>query len=276
MRKLYITDLDGTLLNDNAELSESSKTKIKSLINDGANFTVATARTFATVIDMFDGIGLSLPLVLMNGVMIYDPIKRKAIKSHLIETETVRNIIDIFNKHNMHPLVYFDLSDRLEIKYSDLSHKYQMEYVNNRNQAKGKLFTYSPSVTVSDEDKIVYLVTLDKYENIIDLYNEIKEIDGITCAFYRDNYTDCYFFEIFAKGVSKASGLSEVRKIINADKVIAFGDNLNDLEMFKEADEAYAVSNACDELKSAAVSVIGSNNDDSVVRFIYNDFYGER
>lgn len=276
MKKLYITDLDGTLLNDNAQLSELSKSKLKSLINDGAAFTVATARTFATVINLFDGIGLSLPLVLMNGVMIYDPINCKAIKSHTIKTDTVKNIISIFKNRNLYPLVYFDLGDRLEIKYSDLSNKYQMEYVNNRNHSKGKLFTYSPSLSVFDDDKIIYLVTLDKYENIIDLYNEIKKIDDITCVFYKDNYTDCYFFEIFAKGVSKASGLNEVRKITETDKVIAFGDNLNDLEMFKSADEAYAVSNACDELKTVAVSVIGSNNDDSVAKYIYNDFYGEK
>ena len=43
-----------------------------------------------------------------------------------------------------------------------------------------------------------------------------------------------------------------------------FGDSVNDLPMFKAADEAYAVSNALDELKNVATAVIGSNEEDAV------------
>jgi hypothetical protein len=54
--------------------------------------------------------------------------------------------------------------------------------------------------------------------------------------------------------------------------VVVFGDNLNDLPMMEVADYAVAVDNAFDEVKAAADMVIGPNYDDSVARFICEDF----
>ncbi len=272
MSTLYITDLDGTLLNDKAELTEASKKYLNKAIEKGAKFTVATARTFATVMDMFKGVNLTIPVVLMNGVMLYDPVEMKTVYSCGIDYVSAVEVLEKFNKHGLSPLIYYDRGNCLEIKYNSSSNEYQMVYVNKRNHAQGKMFTYSPSLNICKNDKVIYFVALDLYDNIIDLYNDIKTIKNINVAFYRDNYTDCYFLEIFAYGVSKASGLSEIKKIIGADKIIAFGDNLNDIDMFRYADESYAVSDACDELKKEATDIIGSNNDDSVASFIYNHF----
>ena len=47
-------------------------------------------------------------------------------------------------------------------------------------------------------------------------------------------------------------------------KLAVFGDSVNDLSMFRVADEAYAMANAIDEVKAAATEVIGSNNEDAV------------
>lgn len=272
MKTLYITDLDGTLLNDKAELTEATSNYLNESIKKGAFFTLATARTFATVVDMFKDVKLTLPVILMNGVMLYDPINMRSVYSHSIDSYTACLVLDTFKRHSLSPLVYYDKGDCLEIKYNNSSNEFQLAYINNRNHSQGKLFTYSPSLTIEKEDKVIYFVTLDLYENIIELYNNLKTIDNINVAFYKDNYTECYFLEIFAYGVSKASGLSEVKRIIGADRVIAFGDNLNDLDMFKSADESFAVSNACEELKAIATSVIGANNEDSVAKFIYNHF----
>ncbi len=272
MKTLYVTDLDGTLLNENAELTDESRKLLNDAIDKGACFTVATARTFATVIDMFKGINLAFPLILMNGVMLYDPIKRKSVYSHSIDSVTARKVLDVFKNKNLSPLVYYDKGDCLEIQYDSFSNEYQMAYVNKRNHSQGKMFVHSPSLTISEEDKIIYFVILDLYENIIELYNELKSIENINVAFYKDNYTECHFLEIFAKGVSKASGLSDIKELTGAEKIIAFGDNLNDLDMFKSADESYAVSNACDELKKASTDIIGPNTDDSVAKFIFNHY----
>ena len=53
---------------------------------------------------------------------------------------------------------------------------------------------------------------------------------------------------------------------------MAFGDSVNDIPMFKIADEAYAVENALPELKEYATAVIASNEEDGVAEFLKSKF----
>lgn len=270
MSTLYITDLDGTFLNSKAELSKTSKNMINCAIDNGVQFTVATARTFATVMQMFDGIRLELPLVLMNGVMLYDPVKRRIVSSHSIDKESMKQVISVYRNYGIYPLVYRLKDDYLEIEYYSTDNPNQMKYVNKRTESSGKKFVYSSDFSVDGKSEVIYIVTLDTYEKLLPIYKNLKKISGISCVFYRDNYTDCYFLELFSGGISKASAMLEVKNITGSEKVVAFGDNLNDIELFKVADEAYAVENACDELKAISTGIIGSNDNDSVAKYILN------
>lgn len=269
MKTLYITDLDGTLLDSEARLTEKSKKLLSDAIDNGIDFTVATARTFATVMNMFHGIRLKHPLILMNGVMLYDPLRRKIISYRNIEKTAAEKVFDIYRRHKIFPLVYRCVDNMLEIEYYNTDNPYQAKYIGKRNEVDGKRFIYSPEFTFEGKREIIYIVTLDKYERIEPLYRDMIKTDGISCAFYRDNYTDCYFLEIFAENTSKASALAEVKEMVSADKTVAFGDNLNDIDMFRISDEAYAVENACNELKAVSTAVIGSNTEDSVAKFIF-------
>ena len=67
---LYISDLDGTLLNDDAKLSKTTIKLLNKAINKNINFTIATARTPATVCDIMKDINLKIPAILMNGSVI--------------------------------------------------------------------------------------------------------------------------------------------------------------------------------------------------------------
>ena len=60
--------------------------------------------------------------------------------------------------------------------------------------------------------------------------------------------------------------------VMDFDKIVAFGDNLNDIPLFEIADECYAVSNSAEELKKIATGVIGSNDEDAVAEFLLNRF----
>ncbi len=68
--ELFVSDLDGTLLNKDQVISDYSKRELNRLINTGINFAIATARSPATVSDILDGIDIKTPVVLMNGVII--------------------------------------------------------------------------------------------------------------------------------------------------------------------------------------------------------------
>lgn len=274
MKTLFLSDLDGTLLDNSAHLSEYSKTQLQRMITDGLLFSVATARTNATVLKLFNGVGLNLPFILMNGVVIYDPTENKNIKSFAIEHKDVFRIIDIYDRYNKSPMLYYMRDGYLEIAYKSVDNKYQQEYIDARDSLKYKRFKkYEGPLLLDDKDEIIYMVSLDKEEILSPIYNEIVSSQAVNCAFYKDNYTSCNFMECMNKSVSKGKAALELKKILGVDRIIAYGDNLNDIPMFEIADEAYVVSNACDELKAIATGIIDSNDNDGVIRHIASVFY---
>ena len=268
MKTLFLSDLDGTFLNSKAEISQHSAEIIDYLTKQGVLFTVATARTYATVLKMFENIALPCPLVLMNGVTIYDPNQRCILASHPIPTEDGNRIVKEFRDRNVEPMLYFQNGETLDIYYTELTNDYQREYVSQRTDCSGKRFIHSPTPVTLENKNLVYIVALDYYDNIKDIYDAVKSLNIAQCMFYRDNYSDMYFLEIISGTVNKASGALQVKEMIGADKIIAFGDNLNDIPLFEIADESYAVSNAENALKDIATGVIGSNNKDAVAEFI--------
>ena len=272
MKTLYLSDLDGTLLNSDAKLSDNSCRMLNSLIESGMLFSVATARTAATVLDIFSGVKLNVPLILMNGVVLFDFKNNKNLICHSIDTEIADEIIGIFEKNGKSPMLYFQKKDCLQIEYKDLTNIHQVNYVNHRQDLSKKKFVLRDELNVSDSDNLIYIVTLDYPEQIDSVYREITAADKVTCTYYKDNYTDCYFLECMNKKASKASAAEELKKLLGVDRIVAFGDNLNDIPLFRIADEAYAVSGACDELKKIADDVIGSNDDDAVARFLTERF----
>lgn len=276
MRTLFLTDLDGTFLGPDAKVSAESAAIINSLTSKGLLFSIATARTFATVVPLFKQVDLRIPLVLMNGVCIYDPLEKKTLSVHSIPPEAGMQIDSLFERFGKNPLLYFEHDSKLTVKYKALDNDNVRSYVNEREAFFNKTFEQASSFDFSGSGNFVYVVTLDKKDALEGLYGEMKKIKALDCNFYSDNYTDCYFLEAMRSGINKGTGAAELKKTLGADRLIAFGDNINDIPLFKAADECYAVENACDELKSIATGVIGSNSENAVAKFIEKKFYEDR
>ena len=58
------------------------------------------------------------------------------------------------------------------------------------------------------------------------------------------------------------------KEMFGCNKIISFGDSINDIPMFEMSDECYAVANAMDEVKAAATGIIDSNEDDGVAKWL--------
>lgn len=95
MKTLYISDLDGTLLNRSAELSEYAANTLNAMTAKGLCFSIATARTFVSTSKILSRLKLPIPIILMNGVLTYDMKRQnyKKINTLAPEITTVSAII---------------------------------------------------------------------------------------------------------------------------------------------------------------------------------------
>ena len=269
MDKLYISDLDGTLLGSDALLSRETVDGLNKLIEKGINFTVATARTNATVVKMLSEVNIKLPVILMNGVTIYDIGKKEYVVTESISTEGKKHLFDVIKNHIGAGFVYCIDNNELATYYENASSPAARAFIEERERLYGKKFTRVTSFEECLCKNVVYY-SIDAEESTLrEAYEKLSECPDLHIEFYRDIYnTDHWYLEVCSHTASKKNAVKRLRSILSADKVVSFGDNLNDIPMFEASDEAYAVANAKDEVKQRANGVIESNINNGVVKFI--------
>lgn len=262
---LYITDLDGTLLRPDTSISAYSINTLNALIERGVMFTYATARSFASASPLVRDLRLSCPAVIFNGVFIIDPRTGKHLIENTYSAECQGMARELFISENIAPLVYSYIDGEEKVSYLENRLDEVKSYVDSRRGDK-RLRPVSDHKALFEGD-IFYFTVIDP-RDIAPLDRVFTAENGFARNVQKDTYDDMIWYEIYDKNASKANAVKQLAELVNADELVCFGDNFNDISMIKAADIGAAVENAVDELKSAADIIIGSNNNDGVARFI--------
>ncbi len=267
MKTLYITDLDGTLLKYDETISDFTAKTINELVNNGLNFSFATARSFYSASKMVEKLKLNIPAVTFNGTFITDTKTGENIYSNVFDKKDVNFILNFFHEHKLSPIVHsFVNGVEKTLYYKERLNEFSKLNIENKI-GDIRLFPVE-NKKLLNQGEIFYFDCLGTMEEMRPLYDKLKDKYGCICA--KDTYSDMIFFEIMPKNVSKASAIKKLKEILGIDKIVCFGDGLNDIPMFELSDESYAVENACNEIKKIATAVIESNENDGVAKFLLN------
>lgn len=270
MKTLYISDMDGTLLQSNGRLSDYTKEKLNEFYHKGILFSVATARSMVSATPLLEGVRFAAPIVLMNGVFVYDTETKKAVKYHEIDHSVLQGVLDCFYEENLHPFMFLYGDDyKLSIKYTEFDNEGMKGFYNMRVDMLEGRFTPTDDLTVIEKGQHPVYVNYYALPEILDpVVEKLKSIPEIGFAYYKDSYSEDWLVEIYAHTASKAGSAKTAAELVNAKKITAFGDNLNDIIMLQGADTAVAVENAVPRVKEISDVIIGTNNEDSVVKYI--------
>jgi len=107
MSTLYVSDLDGTLLNTNTKLSEKSKEIINTLVQQGVKFTYATSRSFSSASEVIQGLNLSIPVITNNGAFYIEPTNGEIIYSTSFSYEQMKYVSTIFIENKTYTACFF-------------------------------------------------------------------------------------------------------------------------------------------------------------------------
>jgi hydroxymethylpyrimidine pyrophosphatase-like HAD family hydrolase len=205
----------------------------------------------------------------MNGVLIYDIRRKFYVKKETLPPDIVRRVAGDIHETGVDGLLYTLKGETLSTYYERITTPAIRAFVDERVKKYGKPFYRVESFEEIDSD-VIYFTFIDSCANIHRLYDGVKDIHGLHIEKYQDIYSSegLWYMEIFADTASKYNAVKFLREAYGYDRIIAFGDNLNDLPMFAASDFACAVSNAPDEVKDAADLVIGSVDLGGVVEFL--------
>ncbi|NMP38372.1 MAG: HAD-IIB family hydrolase [Clostridiales bacterium] len=273
MKTLYISDLDGTLLNENVEISEFTRKTVNSLCEKGLCFSIATARTAATVGRLLSGMKTGAPAVLMNGACIYDLEKGEYVKTEPISGAALSGLLSAVDSAHLSGFVYTVDDGKLHTYYTDMTNAAAKSFMTERIMKFGKVFTQLDSFSECAEKNVVYYSVVDLKERLLPVYEKLKCVDSLHVEFYPDIYEkNFWFLEAASVRASKFNAVNFLRESCGFDFIVGFGDNLNDLPLFSACDECCAVANAHEQVKSAATRIIGANGEDAVAKYLLEVF----
>jgi len=271
LKTLYVTDLDGTLLRNDKSISDFTVDTLNRLIDEGNLITYASARSFVSSKKLTERIHFQLPVITRNGSVFASHVEDKEIEIARFSEDNISKLKVLLSEvidSTGFLTSYIDGQMFRLFRKEDLTeglNRYLQEHANDKNMI---------SVEKGDElyyGTITYITMIAKKEDLQAAYEKVKALDDWECNFQKDTYSDDFWLEICPKNSTKAKAVLKLKNQLNCDRLVVFGDGVNDLSMFEVADEACAVMNASEEVKNHAGKVILSNEEDGVADFILKD-----
>lgn len=252
MIKLILTDMDGTLLNDNNEINKEFYPTFDKLLNKNIIFGAASGRQYYNLIDRFDKVKENMLFIAENGT--YVVYRGKELMVNSLEKDIAMEIIKIGRK--------------IENAFTILCGKEgaYIESTDPRLIEETKKY-YTRHTIVDDitkvEDEILKVAICDfsgSEINSLKYYKDYMDKTKVTVS-------GKIWLDITSKKANKGFAVKKIQELlkIKYEETMVFGDYLNDVEMMKSAFYSFAMENAHKDLKKVSRFITKSNNDNGVV-----------
>jgi Predicted hydrolases of the HAD superfamily len=272
MPSCYLTDLDGTLLRSDQSMSDYTIAQLTEALEAGTIISYATARSYASSQRVASAIPWRYPVVLYNGAMIYDPLTKRVLGGHFLSPQLSNDIVEAGRQLGLLPLAFaLDGEDREKVLHERLIRSGEVAFYNSRPD--DPRFQEQEQLVIDDSYRPLILTYIGLYDELESLKQTIEQLYGglVHIEFTKDAYIkDHYFLEMSHPLANKGEGARVWVQLVGAElkDVTVFGDNLNDLSMFRAAGTRIAVADAHDQIKQLADRIVGTSNEDAVARYI--------
>lgn len=266
-KHLIFMDIDGTLVDNQQNISLKTKRVITKLQKEGHLFYVATGRKFSSAASIAETLSDQTQVIASNG-SIYS-INKQLVKQQL----SVEALSLIYTAAAELSLPVFFFGEHTVFYTSDLpdyfTQKDQARIANTREKdfialrSLDDLLMHHQAIVngivISETD----LVALNQLKEIL----QKSELLTVSSSYFNN-------LELIPKGISKATAIQAIQKklTIPTERIISFGDGQNDIEMLQASGISVAMGNAEDSVKAAATHVTDTNEADGIANFLSNYF----
>ena len=271
---LYVSDVDHTLLDSAGTLSDHSRVTLNRLLAQGLRFTVASARSSASLRSLLAGLELSLPVIEFNGAFVSDLASGRHHLVHALAPALAADLWALLLADGQVPFVstYDGNADRL---YYDRVRNAGMEwYLEDRRRHRDPRLCRLESLRDGLRDQVVCLTVIGRRCRLLALQRTIdrRHENAVRSYCFENTYSPgWHWLTLLDRRATKEQGVAALRLLrpeLQGCRLVAFGDGANDIGLLQAADVGLAVANAEPELKRQASAVIATNDDDAVARYL--------
>lgn len=267
---LFVSSLQGALLDKEQTLSPYCSYKINDLIIKGCPLSFMTTKALTSVGETFENIKLKYPVIIMNGCALYYPNRNEYKSLQELELSSRKEIEQIFNSFKVNYFSYLINNNKLCCYYLSLDDEGSNSFYRNRNN--NCHYSFVEAIAPSNL-KICQYVLIDKKEKIEQIIQKLNQISSnINIVTYPYSSLEGYqFLKINPSSANKENALEEIKKEYqNLNYQICVGSGRTDIEAMKKSDFSICLNNAPEYIKEHANYVIPSEKPDDLMRLIYN------
>lgn len=237
---LIALDIDGTLINKKGEVLEKTKKAIQEILERGIKVTLATGRIWTSVEYLVKTLGLREPIILHNGALIRDIVRNTILCSFSIENPLKERLVLHLKEAGLDYLFCsVDGNSEHILYYQDPEHIWAQSFLKGYKDIVIQLEDFS-----LENCSLLRALVFGERKRVEALKREL-EGEGLKALFFHGP-TETGFMEVFQEGCSKAQSLEYLaeRMGFKPEKIMAFGDDINDLEMIRYAGCGVAMGTA--------------------------------
>ncbi len=269
---MVVTDLDGTLLNKEKNITKQNLYAIERLRAAGIYFCLCTGRIYGSAAMIADDIDNDFPIISCNGALIKNPSTNQVLYQYTLDNRIAEDIVEKLRKYD---LVYhfYNETTVFSNKLAYAAKTYHDKFAT----AKRKLIDIVVQEDLREQivpanginKFILFTEDLDLKKRVIDDLGEVKGIDI--------SQSGKFNIEVSGNGITKGTGLQKLKEIysIANEELFVIGDEMNDLSMFDEAKFSVAMGNGDDRLKEKAYYITKSNEESVFAHAVNRIVFGE-
>lgn len=264
MYKIIFIDIDGTLRNDEKEISNRTKKAIHRMVEKRIQIVICSGRHRQFVEEVSKEALASGYIISCNGGEIYDYEEKKTIYLNALKNEEA--------------IALWYIAERYDVQAILISNGRKI--VRKQTEDDTDILLEEPIENFLIDNPITQCVfsSLD-LENIRNIKEEIDDIKNIEIV----NLSKCllnnkfpkekpFFLDITCKDTSKGNAIKKLCEYLKIDlkDSVAIGDSYNDITMFEVVGHSVAMGNAPEDIKKIVDEVTDTNNEDGVAKFLEN------
>lgn len=267
---LFVSGFDGAIYGEKTGMTPYSIFELNQLLKDGMAFTIATERTPASLMADIGMLHMKLPIIAMDGAVLYDMNEKRYLACHGLSkelTEKIENFLKAFDLHYFLNVVWQDV---LLIYYHDFKNEEEQKLYHQLRLSPHRNYVYGER----PEDGIVVYILLVVTDETADFVTEkLIEMDKEReILFLRDKSEtpkDYCHLKIYHKNATKEYMMNRLLEKMPQKKTVVFGSNKNDASMMQAADLSFATLDASDDaVKASDYQLKGTG--DSIVRKMFH------
>ncbi len=256
--RLLVSDVDGTLVDKQKNLTPATITAVRRLQAAGVGFTIISARPKSGIMPLVEALGLDAPVAAFNGGLVFRA-SGEVIEHHRIDPAVARAVWDAIGDAQVDRWVFAD--DRWYASTDQGGHVDS----ERRASAQEPIVTDDFAGLLDRADKITFVS--DDEPLLRALHDRIAPAHGERATIVQ---SQTYYLDVTAAEGNKGSGIAELAAAfaVPLSQTAAIGDQANDIAMLKRAGLAIAMGNAPDAVKAHASAVTLANDADGVAHAI--------